>query len=116
MKLTRDLLRTLDDRFGRYLEGDAVDELFSTFGIQFAAGHWCAGEFFDRFCVAGYNGKEFDASIEAQMRRIRAAGIDGVEFHNTVFLDDAYQRDGAKVASVKAGLQENRLTPTCMNM
>jgi xylose isomerase len=50
------------------------------------------------------------------MRRIRAAGIDGIEFHNTVFLDDHYQRDGEVIASVKSLLKELRLTPTCMNM
>ncbi len=116
MNLSPDLLKSLDTKYGGYLEGDQVDQLFVDFGIQFAAGHWCAGEFYDRFCVAGYNGKDFDSSIEAQMRRIRAAGIDGVEFHNQVFLTDTYERDPAKLASVKSELKQNRLTPTCMNM
>src|SRR5438046_265380 len=116
MNLAPELLASLDSKYAGYLEGEQVDRLFADFGIRFAAGHWCAGNFMDRFCTAGYAEAGFDASIEAQMRRVRAAGIDGIEFHNTVFLDSGYRRDSAKTESVKQGLGESRLTPTCMNM
>lgn len=109
-------LASIESEFSGYLEGEQVDRLFQQFGIGFAAGHWCAGEFFDRFCVAGYSGRDFDQSIEAQMHRVRAAGIDGIEFHNTVLLDDNYNRDAGKVASVKEHLQKLNLTATCMNL
>src|SRR5690242_15070613 len=105
MNLAPELLQSLETRYAGYLEGEAVDRLFAEFGIRFAAGHWCAGEFFDRFCTAGYSGPGFDSSIEAQMRRVREAGIDGIEFHNQVFLDSNYQRDQAKIDSVKASLK-----------
>ena len=39
--------------YSGFLEGERVDRLFADFGIRFAAGHWCAGEFFDRFCTSG---------------------------------------------------------------
>ncbi len=116
MNLAPELLANLDSKYSGFLEGERVDQLFADFGIRFAAGHWCAGEFFDRFCTSGYSGPGFDSSIEAQMKRVRAAGIDGIEFHNQVFLDSHYQRDQVKIESVKAELKENRLSPTCMNM
>src|SRR5438128_11877722 len=111
MNLAPELLTALDSKYGGFLEGARVDELFADFGTRFAAGHWCAGEFFDRFCTSGYSGPGFDSSIEAQMKRVRAAGIDGIEFHNQVFLDSHYQRDQAKIDSVKANLEQLRLSP-----
>lgn len=116
MNASPDRLASLPADFAGYLERDRVDQLFETFGIRFAAGHWCAGDFFDRFCTAGYSGPGFDPSIGAQMRRVRAAGIAGIEFHNQVFLTPDYQRDAATIASVKADLASLNLAPTCMNM
>src|SRR4051794_39093788 len=116
MNLSPERLATLDSKYSGYLEGSRVDELFADFGIRFAAGHWCAGEFFDRFNTQGYSGPGFDSSIEAQMQRVRDAGIDGIEFHNQVFLDAQYQRDQKTIDSVKSKLAELRLAPTCMNM
>lgn len=116
MNLSADKLAKLDTTYNGYLEGAQVDDLFADFNIPFAAGHWCAGEFFDRFNTAGYSGPNFDASIEAQIARVAQAGIKGIEFHNAVFLDSNGQRDNAKIASVQAALKQHGLTPTCMNM
>src|SRR5438309_1390676 len=99
MNLAPALLGSLESKYAGFLEGGRVDQLFADFGIRFAAGHWCAGEFYDRFNTSGYSGPGFDASIEAQMRRVREAGIDGIEFHNQVFLDSNYQRNQAKIDS-----------------
>src|SRR4051812_32626410 len=115
MKVNADSIGKLGNS-GEYIVAGRVDELFRVFDIRFAAGHWCAGEFFDRFNTGGYSGPGFDASIEAQIARVAEAGIAGIEFHNAVFLDSNGQRDGAKVASVQAEMQRHGLTPTCMNM
>ena len=90
-------LHEIDGRYGGYLEGPAVDAFLAEYGIRFAAGHWCAGEFFDRFCPAGYNSDNpaFDNSLPAQIRRVREAGIDGIEFHESCFIDAQRVRDGA---------------------
>jgi xylose isomerase len=116
MNLAPELLAALDSDFSGYLEGEQVDRLFAQFGIRFAAGHWCAGNFMDRFCTAGYAEPGFDASIEAQMERVRAAGIDGIEFHNTVFLNPDYSRNQGQIDSVKRKLAQLKLSATCMNM
>lgn len=117
VKVTSDTLASLDERFSGYLEGAKVDEFLEWFEIPFAAGHWCAGEFFDRFCPIGYNSdKEFDNSVPAQIARVAQAGIRGVEFHESVFLDEHKARDGAKVREITDALQRHGVTPTCMNM
>ncbi len=92
--------------------------MFEVFHIRFAAGHWCAGEFFDRFCTVGYNSdrKDFDAGVPAQIARIAEAGIAGVEFHESVFTDSKRLRDGAKIDEVLAACRKHRVQPTCMNM
>ena len=94
-----------------------MDEFLRAFEIPFASGHWWAGEFFDRFCPIGYNSdKQFDNSVPAQIQRVAQAGIRGVEFHESVFLDEHKARDGAKVKGILEALQRHNVTPTCMNM
>ncbi|MCW5945401.1 MAG: TIM barrel protein [Fimbriimonadales bacterium] len=118
MKVDTTTLSLLDSKYDGYLEGELVDEFIQDFGIHFAAGHWCAGEFFDRFCPVGYNSNDpsFDDSIVAQIERVSKAGISGIEFHEKVFIDSAYQKDPSFIASVKDALEVNKIVATNMNM
>lgn len=102
---------------GRYLEGSAVDEFFRTYDIRFAAGHWCAGEFFDRFCPVGYNANDpnFRDGIVEQIERVSQAGIEGIEFHDMVFIDGHGARDGAVVRTVVEALERHAVRATNMN-
>jgi xylose isomerase len=117
MNLSEDTLRLLDTKYSGYLEVPLVDDLFSDFGIKFAAGHWCAGEFFDRFCPVGYNSDnpDFDNSLPAQIERVRQAGIDGIEFHESCFLDKHRQRDESLIKEAMEALQKHKVVPTNMN-
>ena len=118
MNVSSKNLAKLEKEFAGYLEGEQVDAFFEAFGIKFAAGHWCAGDFCDRFAPPGYNSdqRDYDSGIIAQMRRVKQAGIQGVEFHEAVFLKDkSYKTDDAKVQAVKDALAELKLTPTNMN-
>jgi xylose isomerase len=117
MKITQESLANLDSKYGGYLEGQAVDDLFNEFGIKFAAGHWCAGEFFDRFCPVGYNSDnpDFDNSVPAQIERVAKAGIEGIEFHDACFLGDDMYRDEKKVKEIREALERHNVTPTNMN-
>lgn len=118
MNLNAKNLARLEKDFAGYLEGETVDALFETFGIKFAAGHWCAGDFCDRFAPPGYNSNdpEFKSDIVSQMKRVRQAGIAGVEFHDALFLKDkSYLADDSKVRTVKDALRELKLAPTNMN-
>ncbi len=117
MKVSSASLASLDQKYSGYLEGDRVDQLFDEFGINFAAGHWCAGEFIDRFCPVGYNSDNpsFDNSLVAQIRRVHEAGIVGIEFHEACFIDSNRQRDSAKIGEAMAALKQYGVTPTNMN-
>ncbi len=118
MKVTDDALARIESDFPGYIEGDAVDELFDAFGIKFAAGHWCAGDFCDRFAPPGYNSDDesFSSDILDQLDRVKQAGIKGVEFHESVFLKPGtIEVDPDRVESVKQKLDETGLTPTNMN-
>lgn len=117
MNTAPDFLASLDARYPGYIEGDQVDEFLKAAEIRFAAGHWCAGEFVDRFCPGGYNANNpnFDPSEEAQVERVGKAGIEGIEWHEVVFMDKAGARDGAKIASITAAMQQHNVKPTNMN-
>jgi xylose isomerase len=105
------------DRFSGYLEGPQVDALFETFGIRFAAGHWCAGEFFDRFCPVGYNSDAgFDNSLPAQIARVAEAGIAGIEFHETALMDRSGAPDEAAIRAAQEALARHGVQATNMNM
>ena len=103
------------DSFSGYLEGEEVNRFFEIFQIKFAAGHWCAGDFVDRFASRGYFLVD-SSDIIAQMERVAEAGIQGIEFHNTVFLDEGYHLDESILERIKKALKELSLTPTNMNM
>src|SRR5438128_12501784 len=114
MRVTTDNLALLSTDFADYLEGDAVNAFFATYGIQFSAGHWCAGGFSDRFCRT-YLEEPLDESAVGQIARVAQAGIAGVELNNEMFLDDRLQISEGKVREVKDALKATSLTPTNMN-
>lgn len=118
MKVESTNLALLETKYSGYLEGALVDEFILEYGIKFAAGHWCAGEFFDRFCPIGYNSDDpaFDDGIIAQIERVAKAGIKGIEFHERLFIDQAYRTVPSIVEDVKAALAQNAVVPTNMNM
>ncbi|RLF23865.1 MAG: sugar isomerase [Thermoprotei archaeon] len=115
MRITKENLAKLEEYYKGYLEGDKLDEFFRDFEIRFAAGHWAAGDFLDRFATKGY-WPELDSSIEAQMERVAKAGIEGIEFHNTVFLDEKLKVNEDIVTRVKELLEKYKLKPTTMNI
>ena len=55
--------------------------------IKHSVGHWSAGDFCDRFAPPGYHSDEpgFGSDFEAQCRRTKAAGVDAIEIHQSVF-------------------------------
>lgn len=110
-------LETLPAKYAGYLQGDAVTSFLADFDIHVSAGHWCAGEFFDRFCPAGYNSNDptFDGSEEAQIARIAEAGIQGVEFHDMVFIDKGGARANDRITSILSALTKHQIAPTNMN-
>src|SRR5947208_15155778 len=114
MRVTADNLALLNTDFAPYLEGKAVNAFFATYGIQFSAGHWCAGGFSDRFCRT-YLEEPLDESAVGQITRVAQAGIQGVELNNEMFLDDHLQIDEGKIREVKDALAATRLIATNMN-
>lgn len=116
MNVNEQNLRLLETKYTDYLEGSLVDEFLNDFGIKFAAGHWCAGEFYDRFCPVGYNSNtNFDNSVPAQIARVAKAGIKGIEFHNVLFTcKDG--KDPEKIREAQQALEQHNVVATNMNM
>lgn len=114
MNVNAENLALLNTRFNDYLEDDLVDEFFRTYGINFSAGHWCAGGFSDRFCRT-YLEEPLDESAVGQIERVAKAGIAGVELNNEMFLDDNLQIDSGKIKEVQDALATHKLIPTNMN-
>ncbi|MFC2075514.1 TIM barrel protein [candidate division KSB1 bacterium] len=117
MKIDEKSLARLEKDFSGYLEGGAIDEFFMEFDIKFAAGHWCAGDFSDRFASDGYFGEDegIGSGIIDQMKRVAEAGIKGVEFHERVFLKNRFEKDPEVIAVVGEALSDFGLVPTNMN-
>src|SRR5581483_8750035 len=114
MRVTADNLTKLYSDYADYLEGDLVNAFFDTYGINFSAGHWCAGGFSDRFCRS-YLEEPLDESPVGQITRVAQAGIKGVELNNEMFLDDKLQISEAKVRQVRDAIQQHNLIATNMN-
>jgi sugar phosphate isomerase/epimerase len=115
MRVDAENLKLLDSDYAPYLEGDLVNAFFATYGINFSAGHWCAGGFSDRFCRS-YQEEPIDESAVGQIARIAQAGIKGVELNNEMFLDDHLQIDAGKIEVVQDALCRHDLVPTNMNI
>jgi len=114
MKINEENLGRLESVYKGYLEGEKIKEFFSEFEIHFAAGHWCAGDFLDRFATTGYN-PELNSNIIAQIQRVAKAGIEGIEFHEAVFIDENFKKEPSKISEVKDALSQYKLIPTNMN-
>jgi L-rhamnose isomerase len=123
MNVSHEQLSRLSEYSG-YLEGDRIDAFFQDFGIQFSAGHWCGGEFADRFAPGGYNSNnpEFETGVLAEMKRVSAAKIKGIEFTDSSFIQGgtAFGAEGDLddnlVETVGQKLVEYSLVPTNMNI
>ncbi len=114
MRVSTQNLVLLSSDFAPYLEGDLVDHFFSTFDINFSAGHWCAGGFSDRFCKT-YSEESLDESPAGQIERVARAGIRGVELNNEMFLNDKLEIDESSIRTIKDTLNHYKLIPTNMN-
>ncbi len=62
-------------------------EFLRTMDIKHSVGHWSAGDFCDRFAPPGYHSDDaaFRNDFEGQCRRTKAAGVDAIEIHQSVF-------------------------------
>ncbi|MFH2069527.1 MAG: TIM barrel protein [Candidatus Omnitrophota bacterium] len=114
MKINDGNLGKLEKEYAGYLEGEKVSRFFHDFEIKFAAGHWCAGGFSDRFATGGYN-PDLKSDITSQLQRVKAAGIYGVEFHENIFIDERRKKVTSRIAEVKKTLKKLKMTPTNMN-
>jgi len=115
MRITKEGLAKLEEYYKGYLEGAKLEEFFKEFEIKFAAGHWAAGDFLDRFATKGYF-PDLKSDIISQMERVAAAGIEGIEFHDVLFLTEKGEIDYDKINQVKEALERLKLTPTTMNI
>ena len=111
-------LSKLTKEFKGWLEGDRVQAFFDEFGIKFAAGHWAAGDFADRFAPEGYaiNNPNFRNDVFGQIERVHQAGITAIEFHERVFIDKNYQRDDYKIREVKDAMAKYGMYCNNMNI
>lgn len=116
MKVTTDALAKLDTDYKGYLEGDAVTAFFNDFDIKFSAGHWCAGEFSDRFCQSYTEDPNFERGTVADIRRVSEAGIAGIELSDTLFRDKDLKIQSSKMDEVRSALQKYNVVPTNMNI
>ncbi len=118
MKVTARNLAKLNKRYNGYLTGKRLNDFFNDFSIPFAAGHWCAGEFADRFNPSGYSKDDpsFDPTIIAQIQRVSQAGIEGIEFHDQVLLNEKDKPSDVAIKEVKAALRKHAVKATNMNI
>jgi len=118
MKVTKQNLARLETDYKGYLKGDRLDQFFDDFQIKFAAGHWCAGDYADRFAPLGYNSNDpnFSSDIVSQIERVAQADIKGIEFHEVVFIDEHYRKDKELIEKTKETLEKYKLIPTNMNI
>ena len=70
-----------------YMGREESIEFMKTLKIQHSVGHWSAGDFCDRFAPPGYHSDDpgFRNDFEGQCRRTKAAGVDAIEIHQSVF-------------------------------
>jgi len=115
MKVTKTGLGKIKGEYSGYLEGEKLDRFFEEFEIKFAAGHWAAGSFADRFAPGGYS-PELEDSIVAQIERVAKAGIEGIEFHEVLFIDRNYQKHKGRIAEAKEALARYKVKATNTNI
>ncbi len=123
MNISPQTLARLNE-YSNYLEGEQIDDFFQNFGISFSAGHWCGGDFADRFAPKGYNwdNPDFKTGILAEMERVSQAKIKGIEFTDASFQSggSAFGGEGeideSLVKAAQDALIEYSMVPTNMNI
>src|SRR2546421_101993 len=105
MNVTASNLASIDRSYPGYLEGPIIDRFFDEFGINFSAGHWCAGGFSDRFCRT-YEEEPIDDSAFGQIERVAQAGIKGVELNNEMCLNEEMEICLSRVDEIKWALEK----------
>jgi xylose isomerase len=85
-RFTADQLAFAASKPGYMGRAEAI-EFLKTMDIRMSVGHWSAGDFCDRFAPPGYHSDDpsFRNDFEGQCRRTKAAGIDAIEIHQSVF-------------------------------
>jgi L-rhamnose isomerase len=95
-------------------------EFLKALDIKMSVGHWSAGDFCDRFAPPGYHSHEqgFRNDFEGQCGRTKAAGIDAIEIHQSVFEKTLNgDIDWAAIERAQSGfLAELGLTVTACNI
>lgn len=103
-----------------YMGRDESIAFLKTMDIRMSVGHWSAGDFCDRFAPPGYHSDDaaFLNTFEGQCRRTRAAGVDAIEIHQSVFEKTLNgDIDRAAIARARDGfLPELGLTLTACNI
>ncbi|MFH1422467.1 MAG: TIM barrel protein [Planctomycetota bacterium] len=118
MQITKEKIIKLKQKYKNYLKGNKVQEFLDEFGIRFSAGHWCAGDFCDRFASGGYNSDNPDlkSDIISQIERVSKAQIEGVELQSHLFINDDCSRNNIVVNDVKKALKDYSIVPTNMGI
>ncbi|NUL81268.1 MAG: TIM barrel protein [Armatimonadetes bacterium] len=116
MQTTESNLARLETDFSGYLEGDRVTELLKTFDIRFSAGHWCAGDFSDRFCKSYTEDPEFQHGVLHDIRRVSEAGVEGIELSDTLFRRKDLTFDRELEEAAKHVLETQNVIATNMNI
>src|SRR5947207_15998114 len=114
MIVTSDNLARLGSAYPGYLEGSIIDRFFDEYGINFSAGHWCAGGFSDRFCRT-YTEEPIDESAFGQIERVAQAGIKGVELNNEMCLNEEMEICHSRVYEIKRAREKFNVPATNMN-
>jgi sugar phosphate isomerase/epimerase len=85
-RFTADQLALAASKRG-YMAREESIEFLKTLNIKHSVGHWSAGDFCDRFAPPGYHSDDpaFRSDFEGQCRRTKAAGVDAIEIHQSVF-------------------------------
>ena len=103
-----------------YLDRAQSIEFLKTMDIRMSVGHWSAGDFCDRFAPPGYHSDDpgFRNDFEGQCRRTKAAGIDAIEIHQSIFETSMNgDLDPAAIDRARDGyLAELGLTVTACNI
>jgi sugar phosphate isomerase/epimerase len=85
-RFSPDQLQFAASKKGYMGRGESI-EFMKTLNIKHSVGHWSAGDFCDRFAPPGYHSDDpgFRNDFEGQCRRIKDAGVDAIEIHQSVF-------------------------------
>jgi len=85
-RFSPDQVRFALSKTGAMGRAEAI-EFLKELDIRMSVGHWSAGDFCDRFAPPGYHSDDpaFRNDFEGQCRRTKAAGIDAIEVHQSVF-------------------------------